>query len=46
MKWALVNTSGEVVNVIAYDGAEYTPPNGLALEQIEDHLEIGDNVHG
>jgi len=44
MKWALVDTSGIVQNVIAYDGiSEYTPDSAVALEQVNNWINIGDN---
>lgn len=43
MKFALVNAQDIVVNVVVYDGAEYQPPAGLRLLEINDWLEIGDH---
>lgn len=45
MKYALVNISNIVVNVIAYNpNSEYTPPSGLTVESVNDWVEIGDAV--
>lgn len=45
MKWALVDDSNIVQNIIIYDGkSNYTPPKGFSLRQIEDWIEIGLNA--
>jgi hypothetical protein len=42
MKWALVDSSGMVQNVIEYDGVtEYTPPEGISLQQVNEWVQIG-----
>lgn len=41
MKWALVDPSNIVMNLIVYDGvAEFTPPSSLTLRQVEDWIRI------
>lgn len=49
MKYALVDNSGTVKNIIAYDPAEpygpYTPPDGVTLTQINNWVEIEGNVN-
>lgn len=45
MKWALTDDNGNIKNILIYDGkAEYEPEEGLALQQVNDWLEIGDNI--
>lgn len=44
MKYALIDSNNIVQNVIVYDGvAEYAPAAGLALQQVNDWVNIGDN---
>lgn len=46
MKWALINNQDIIENVISYDGdAEYNPPEGLLLVQVNDWLNIGSHVN-
>lgn len=45
MKYALVNESNEIVNIIAYDGiTDYVPPVGLSLVIVPDEKQIGDLI--
>jgi hypothetical protein len=42
MKWALVDNTNTVQNLIVYDGvAAYTPPEGLTLQQVNPWVQIG-----
>lgn len=44
MKWALVDGSSIVQNIISYDGVSaYQPPQGLQLLEVNDWVHIGDN---
>lgn len=46
MKWALVNNENLIENIISYDGeAEYSPPDGLQLIEVNDWLNIGDDIN-
>lgn len=45
MKTALVDVNGFVQNVIALqDGADYTPPEGLQIQEVNDWVDIGQSV--
>lgn len=42
MRAALTDTDGQVVNVIVYDpDSDYTPPNGLTLDELADESPVG-----
>jgi hypothetical protein len=42
MAHALVDENGVIQNIIAYDGkAEYTPPDGLQLIEVDANVQIG-----
>ena len=44
MKYALIDSQGKVENIVVYDGKEpYKPAEGLALVEVNDWLEIGQN---
>jgi len=45
MKWALVNSDGIVQNVIVYEGAPYTPSEGLTLQQVNSWVNIGSHIN-
>jgi len=43
MKHALIDTNGVVQNIIVYDGVSPYNPAPLILEQVADHINIGDH---
>jgi len=46
MQWAFVDNNNIVDNIIMYDGvSQFTPPDGLSLQQINDWVGIGQNIN-